>query len=141
MGNKIRILILEKEKGHWSSLHEVTCAWLSCGYAWTDMPIVLLGGGVKRTPCLPIWCILWKKREIPLPLQTQLWPETQDHGVPRPIVLGIVHARTHETQREVVERQQYNHKAHQQRKITTSFRPSTPAMLQVNKGLHNWAPH
>ena len=43
------------------------------------------------------------------PIQTRLWPTTLYNGILTPMMLGIVLARTQETQREVVEGKQYNH--------------------------------
>ena len=43
-------------------------------------------------------------------IQTRLWPTTLNNGILTPMMRGIVLARTQETQREVVEGKQYNHK-------------------------------
>ena len=42
-------------------------------YLRTDLSSLPLGCGVSGIRCLPLYRVLWNKREIPLPLQTRVW--------------------------------------------------------------------
>ena len=74
-----------------------------------NMPIMSSRSGIGRTLCLPLFRILWNKRPIPLSLPKWFRPTTQDNGIQRPTLLGIILIRTQEIQGEVVKGKQYNH--------------------------------
>jgi hypothetical protein len=77
-------------------------------YGGKNMSTMSLRSGFGRTSCVPLFCILRNKRPLPLSLQKWFWTFTQDNGIQRPILLGIILIRTEEAQQEVVERKQFN---------------------------------
>ena len=54
-----------------------------------NLPIASSRSGIRKTPCLSWYCLLWNKNEITLP--------TQGNGTWRPTVLGTFLARTQGT--------------------------------------------